>query len=88
MEITGKIIQILPEENSATDATNQWKKVGAVLETIETYPKKVYFELFNERIEQNPIKIGQNVHLSYSLESREYNGRWYTSVRGLSVTLA
>lgn len=40
MEITGKIIQILPEENSATDATKPWKKVGAVLETIETYPKR------------------------------------------------
>ncbi len=87
MDITGKIIQIFPETASKPDAAKPWRKVGAILETVETYPKKIYFEVFNERIDQNPMEIGQMIHLTYSMESREYQGKWYTSVRGLSVTV-
>ena len=85
--IGGKIIQIFPETASKPDAAKPWRKVGAILETVETYPKKIYFEVFNERIDQNPMEVGQMIHLTYSMESREYQGKWYTSVRGLSVTV-
>ena len=53
-----------------------------MLETQETYPKKVHFDFFGERADQYPLAVGDVVRLSFDIESREYMGRWYTSVRG------
>ncbi len=53
MEIEGKIIVALPEITGVAKATgNPWKKREYVLETQETYPKKVHFDFFGERADQ------------------------------------
>ena len=49
---------------------------------METYPKKVHFDFFGERADQYPLNVGEIVTLSFDIESREYNGRWYTGIRG------
>ena len=83
MEIIGKIIAVLPPQSGVSQAGNAWKKQEYVLETEETYPKKVHFDFFGDRADQfNWIKIGDRIRLSFDIESREYNGRWYTSIRG------
>ncbi|MDE7376553.1 MAG: DUF3127 domain-containing protein, partial [Muribaculaceae bacterium] len=82
MEITGKIIIALPEMTGTSKAGNAWKKREYVLETQETYPKKVHFDFFGDRADQFPLTVGQEIKLSFDIESREYNGRWYTSIRG------
>lgn len=82
MEITGKIILALPEQSGVSKAGNSWKKKEYVLETLDTYPKKVHFDFFGERADQFPLSVGQTVKLSFDIESREYNGRWFTSIRG------
>ncbi len=83
MEITGKIIVALPEITGVAKASgNPWKKREYVLETQETYPKKVFFDFFGERADQYPLNVGDIIRLSFDIESREYNGRWYTSIRG------
>ena len=46
MEITGKIIQVLPEVGGVSIAGNEWKKQEYVLETHDQYPKKVCFQIF------------------------------------------
>lgn len=85
MEIKGKIIFTLPEVGGTSQAGKAWRKREYVLETQETYPKKVCFNLFGDRIDQYPMAIGDEVTVSYDLESREYNGRWYTDVRAYKV---
>lgn len=82
MEIKGKIIAVLPEISGTSKAGNPWKKREYVLETIETYPKKVHFDFFGERADQYPLNLGDFITLSFDIESREYQGRWYTSIRG------
>lgn len=83
MEITGKIIVALPEVTGvAKSSGNPWKKREYVLETQETYPKKVHFDFFGERADQYPLAVGDEITLSFDIESREYQGRWYTSIRG------
>lgn len=81
MEITGKIIAALPEAGGTSRSGNAWRKREYVLETHDTYPKKVCFNFFGERIDQYPLNVGDEVTVSFDLESREYNGRWYTDVR-------
>ena len=82
MEVTGKIILALPELSGTSKAGNAWKKREYVLETQEQYPKKVHFDFFGERADQYPLSVGDTIRLSFDIESREYNGRWFTSIRG------
>lgn len=81
MEITGKIIVALPEVGGTSKAGNAWRKRDYVLETMETYPKKVAFNFFNDRIDQFPLNVGDEIKLSFDIDSREYNGRWYVEIR-------
>ncbi len=82
MEVTGKIIVALPEMSGTSKAGNAWKKREYVLETQETYPRKIHFDFFGERADQFPLNVGDVIKLSFDIESREYNGRWFTSIRG------
>lgn len=81
MEIQGKIIQALPLQQGTSKAGNPWKKQEYVLETFDAYPKKVKFDFFGDRVDQFQLSVGDTVTVSYDLESREFNGRWYTDVR-------
>ena len=82
MEIKGKIIVALPEQSGVSKTGNAWKKREYVLETMETYPRKVHFDFFGERADQYPLSVGDVITLSFDIESREYNGPWYTGIRG------
>lgn len=86
MEIVGKIIQVLPEQGGTSKNGNPWKLQSYVLETQEQYPRKVCFEVFGEdRIKSNPCKLDDVVTVSFDIESREFNGRWYTSIRAWRI---
>lgn len=80
MEIEGKIIQELPMQSGTSKAGNPWKKREWVLETFGTYPRKVKFHVFGDRSDTIGIEVGNSYSLSFDLESREFNGRWYTDV--------
>ena len=82
MEVTGKIIQKLELQSGTSKAGNAWSKQEYVLETIENFPKKVHFDFFGERANQYPLEVGDTITLSFDIESREWNGRWFTSIRG------
>ena len=86
MEVVGKIIQVLPAQEGIGRNGNPWKVQPYVLETLDQYPRKVHFEVFGEdRIKQNPCEIDQLVTVSFDIESREFNGRWYTSIRAWRI---
>lgn len=87
MEISGKIIQVLPEQGGVSkNSGKEWKLQAYVLETQEQYPRKVHFEVFGEdRIKANPCQLDDVVTVSFDIESREFNGRWYTSIRAWKI---
>ena len=87
MEISGKIIQVLPEQGGVSKTSGkEWKLQAYVLETQEQFPKKVHFEVFGEdRIKANPCQLDDVVTVSFDIESREFNGRWYTSIRAWKI---
>ncbi len=87
MEITGKIVDIL-EEKSGQSAKGTWRKQEYILETEGQYPKKICFMAWGDKIDQFGIKRGDNLVVSVDLESREFNGRWYTDVKAWKVTQA
>lgn len=82
MEVEGKVIAYVGENGGISKATgNPWKVKTYVLETKDQYPKKIAFEFFGERADQYPLNIGDDIRLSFDIESHEYQGRWYTRVR-------
>lgn len=86
MEITGKIIAVLPEQGGISKAGNNWKKQEYVLETHDQYPKKVCFQIFGEdRIAQAHIQEGEELTVSFDIDSREYQGRWFTNINAWKV---
>ena len=85
MDIKGKIIQKMDPVGGVSKAGNQWKKQEYVMETLDSYPKKVKFDFFGDRADQYPLEVGDIITLSYDIESREFNGRWYTDIRGFKA---
>lgn len=87
MEISGKVIQILPVRGGTSARTgNPWQVLTFVIETQETFPRKVAIEIFGEqRIKDNPVAVDDIITANVDIESREFNGSWFTSVRARNV---
>ncbi len=87
MEIQGRIIQVMPLASGVSKAGNNWKKQEYLLETKDQFPRKVLFYFFNNAVDQYPLQVGDDIILSFDLESRSFIGRdgverWSTDVRG------
>lgn len=80
MELKGKVVQML-QMQTGMGKKGQWKKQEFIVETISQYPKKVCLSAWGEKIDQYNLSVGDMVTVSVDLESREYNGRWYTEAR-------
>ena len=86
MEITGKIIAVLPERGGVSKTGNEWKMQEYVLETHEQFPKKLCFNVFGaDKISQFNIQAGDELTVSFDINAREYNGRWYNDIRAWRV---
>jgi hypothetical protein len=84
MEIEGKITQLLAEQ-TGQGKNGQWRKKEYVMETGDQYPKKVCFNIWGDKIDQFKVKEGDAVKVFFDLESREFNGRWYTDVKAWKI---
>ncbi len=84
MELSGTVIAILPEV-TGQGKNGVWRKQEFILEVPSQYPRKVCISTWGDKIDQNALQTGDSVTASIDVESREYNGRWYTEVRAWKV---
>ena len=82
MEISGKIIAVL-EEKTGEGKNGTSRSQVAVIETVEQYPKKIAFNMYGDKIV--PVQIGQEATVSFDIESKEFNGRWFTNLKAWKV---
>ena len=80
--VEGRIIQKLDVE-SGQSARGPWQKQNFIIETTDSqFPRKVCIGLWTNQI---PIlqsyQIGDMIRAYINIESREFNGRWYTDIR-------
>ena len=86
MEFTGKIIAVLPPRGGISKSGNEWKVQEYVIEDHGQYPRKMCFDVFGaEKIEQFHIQEGEELTVSFDVDAREYQGRWYNSIRAWKV---
>jgi hypothetical protein len=82
MEVQGVLKQILPLESGETKSGKAWQKQTIIVETQETYPKLIAIEVSEKAISRlQDYQIGHTITCSINIESREYNGRWFTSIK-------
>jgi len=84
MEIKGKIIQIL-DPQSGTSVRGEWKKQDFIIETLEQYPKKICISNWNDKIPASTLQTGKTLNFGVNIESREFNGKWYTEIKAWKV---
>ena len=86
MEFTGKIIAVLPPRGGISKSGNEWKVQEYVIEDHGQYPRKMCFDVFGaEKIEQFHVQEGEELTVSFDVDAREYQGRWYNSIRAWKV---
>ncbi|MDR3181076.1 MAG: DUF3127 domain-containing protein [Prevotellaceae bacterium] len=85
LELIGKLIKKLPVQ-SGTSARGVWSKQDFIIETQEQYPRKVCVSAWGERVnELSGMAEGDMLKVSFNVESREFNERWYTDVRAWRI---
>ncbi len=85
LEITGKLVQVLPEQ-TGEGRNGTWVKGSFVIETQEQYPKNICFVVWGDMVSKvKDLKEGEMLNVSFDVQSREYQGRWYTDVKAWKV---
>jgi hypothetical protein len=85
MEISGRLVQTLPTQTGQSK-NGEWKKCSFVIETADKYPKKVCIVAWKDLVDQvQQIPSGTQINVSFDVESREYNGKWYTDVKAWKI---
>jgi len=88
LEITGKVIAKLPQQ-SGQGKNGTWIKQDFVIETQDQFPKKVCISLWGDKAKElDAIAIGETLKAGINIESREFNGKWYTDVKAWRIDKA
>lgn len=88
MQVTAKLIQLLPLQTGTGKSGSSWKKQDIIVETNAQYPKKICISIWGDKIDRSVLVEGAVLTISFDVESREYNGRWYTDVKAWKVESA
>lgn len=86
IQVKGTVIQILKPESGVSKAGKEWKKQEFVIETNEQFPKKVCFTLFGDKSSLlDGITEGSEVEVFFSVESRDFNGKWFHNINAWKI---
>ncbi len=84
LKITGSVTDILPEQ-SGEGRNGPWRKQEFILETEGNYPKQICVAQWGENIDKFSLSAGDRITAHIDIQSREFNGRWYTDVKAWKV---
>jgi hypothetical protein len=86
MQLTAKITQLLPLQTGMSK-NGQWRKQDVIVETDSQYPKNICVSIWGDKINETQLQVGNSLTISFELESREYNNKWYTDVKAYKIDL-
>ena len=85
LEITGKLVAKL-QQQSGQGKNGTWIKQDFIIETQEQFPKKVCISLWGDKSKElDTFTIGETMKAGINVESREFNGKWYTDVKAWRI---
>lgn len=82
MDIKGKVVAVLPKQEGTASNGNHWERQTIVVEYQDgQYTSKVALDNAKKASEFGKLNIGDECTFKCNTPtSREYNGRWYTSI--------
>ena len=85
MEFEGSVVQLLPQVKGVS-TRGEWVKQEVIFEQAGEFGRKVCVSFWGDKAQDvAALKPGDKVKVSANVESREYNGRWYTEVRAWKI---
>jgi hypothetical protein len=85
LELSGRLVTVMPEQ-TGNGRNGVWKKQDFVIELAGPYPKKVCMTAWGEKADTLlEVSTGDELKVSFDIESREYNGRWYTDLKAWKI---
>jgi hypothetical protein len=85
MEVTGTITKIYKTQTGTSKSGTTWQKREFVLKTDDQYPKTICFSVFSHVDILDNLSEGQAIKVNFSIESREFNGKWYHNINAFGV---
>jgi len=88
MKVSGKITKVLPLQEGTSQQGANWRKQTIVVledDPQVPFPNEVVFDLFNDRIPETALTVGQHVDVHFSIRTREYNGRIYNDINVVRI---
>ena len=86
LEIKGTVINILEKESGVSKAGKEWEKQDFVIETQDQFPRNVCFTCFGDKTSLvSNLSRGSEVNVSFNIESREYNGKYFHNINAWKV---
>ena len=86
MQLTAKLTQLLPIQ-IGTGKNGEWKKQDIIVETDGQYSKKVCISIWGDKINDDQLLTGNLLKIDFDIESREYNGKWYTDLKAWKIEM-
>ncbi|MDH8701399.1 hypothetical protein M2138_000740 [Dysgonomonadaceae bacterium PH5-43] len=86
MQLTARLVQIMPAE-TGMGKNGEWKKQNIIVETDGQYPKKICVTVWGDKL-PGGLQEGNILNIDFDVESREFNGRWYTDVKAWKIEVA
>ena len=88
LKVTGTITKVLNPESGTSQSGKDWRKQDFLITTGGEYPNDIAFNLFGDKMDLiSNVKIGDEVEVSFNLNSREYNEKFYTNVNAWKIIL-
>lgn len=86
MDFEGTVLTVLPVVKG-TNARGEWIKQEVIFEQPGEFNRKICVGFWGDKAaEAGTLRPGEVVNISANVESREFNGRWYTDVRAWRMT--
>ena len=88
MKLSGKIIQVMPLQEGVSQQGTEWRKQTFVVmedDANVAFPNAMAFDLFNDKIPETALTVGQHVDVHFGVRTREYNGRVYNDVNVVRI---
>lgn len=94
MELTGRVVRMLPIASGVSQQGNQWQKQDFIFGFYENasdiYERNIKLELMNDRIDKYKLEAGDEIKVRIALSCREYpqgSGKYFNDIRTGDITI-
>lgn len=94
MELTGRVVRVLPVASGTSQQGNQWQKQEFIFGFYENpsdiYERNIKLDLMNERIEKYKLAENDQIKVRIALSCREYpqgSGKYFNDIRTGDITI-